>query len=121
MKLRSVRTWTRRNGKQRVVRLYESWRNMNGRVKGSRSRSPEIWLGLPVHWKTFEEFRSWALQAGYCKALNSLDRIDPNKGYHPDNCQWLSCGDNTRRANVGRVEKRLAESTGHDTFEACDY
>ena len=37
-------------------------------------------------WKAFKE---WALSHGYKEGL-TLDRIDVNKGYSPDNCRWVS-------------------------------
>ena len=42
------------------------------------------WLGE----KGFEHFMEWAINNGYNDSL-TLDRIDSNKGYDPDNCRWV--------------------------------
>ena len=49
------------------------------------------WLDDP---STFEE---WALHSGYTDSL-TIDRIESNKDYCPENCQWISLQDNTRKA-----------------------
>lgn len=47
------------------------------------------WLNNP---KSFED---WSLQNGYVNGL-SINRIDANKDYSPDNCEWIEFSENAR-------------------------
>lgn len=49
------------------------------------------WLNNP---KLFEK---WALQNGYKDNL-TIDRMDANKDYCPENCRWITVEENIRRA-----------------------
>lgn len=51
------------------------------------------WLQDP---KTFEQ---WALDNGYKDTL-TIDRIDSNGDYEPQNCRWITLSENTRRAGM---------------------
>lgn len=58
---------------------------------GKGVRICQEWLNNP---KFFEE---WSLQNGYKDNL-TIDRIDENKDYCPENCRWIPFEENVRRA-----------------------
>lgn len=99
--LRTTRTYRCRSGK-RWVRLYRAWLNMHNRVKGLiRSGNGEaIWQGKPIapEWAEFDNFRAWALAAGFSRTRCSLDRKRTAEGYGPGNCRWLTVRQNNMLA-----------------------
>ena len=54
------------------------------------------WLQNP------KEFEEWALLNGYEDYL-TIDRINPEKDYSPQNCRWVTCSENSKWKSTTNV------------------
>lgn len=81
------------------TKLYMAWQNMKARCYRKSSREYDNYGGRGIavcnEWRSsYESFRDWAFSNGYNPNAGhlecTLDRIDVNKGYLPDNCRWIS-------------------------------
>ena len=52
-------------------------------------------------WKTYENFEKWAIENGYVEKL-TIDRIDEDMDYEPDNCQWITFAEQQRKKKCNR-------------------
>jgi hypothetical protein len=103
------------------TKLYFVWDGMRQRCTNPNAARFADYGGRGItvcdEWRRFAPFQAWAIAAGYRDGL-SLDRIDGDKGYSPDNCRWATSVEqrlNRRDTHIlpdGRYACKVAEANG---------
>lgn len=106
------------------TKLYGIWAGMKRRCQNSNTKYYSDYGGRGIQvceeWQDYEPFRTWAVSHGYCEGM-SIERIDVDGNYCPENCKWIPIGEQNRNKRLSiRLQyqgkqytiKEIAQITG---------
>ena len=106
MKEVSKNTLTTHGLSQELPRLYRIWKNMRTRCFNPRTTCYVRYGGRGVtvceDWHGYAAFHEWATTNGYREDL-SIDRINNDGNYEPNNCRWATPKDQARNTSRKRL------------------
>lgn len=87
------------------TRLYNIYMGMRNRCENKNNSSYSHYGGRGIYvcsdWQDFNAFKEWALANGYDDA-KSIERIDVNGNYEPNNCTWIEMREQRHNTRVSR-------------------
>lgn len=89
------------------TKLFRVWNGIKQRCSNPNSNVFK-WYGAKgvkvcEEWKDFSRFYAWATSNGYEDGL-TIDRVDPNGNYEPNNCRWITRSENSKRVIHKKID-----------------
>ena len=104
-------------------RIYRIWEGIRGRCLSDKHHSSKHYygrgIGISSAWDQAEDFRTWALANGYTDKL-TIDRIDIDGNYSPENCEWVTREENSRRQSEDEHKPMTTCYIGNTRFPSIE-
>lgn len=97
---------------RRNEKLYHKYYGMIERCYNPNNKKYYLYGGKGIkicdEWlNDYDTFKNWAYENGYFESCKlSIDRIDSDRDYCPENCRFISISENSARANIGRQKNK---------------
>ena len=92
--------------------LYRSWCGMKQRCLNPNNPKYKRYGGRGIkictEWLDIVGFYNWAIKNGWQEGF-SIDRIDNNGDYCPENCKWVSVSENSRKKATTKIDMITAQ------------
>lgn len=92
---------------QSKTRLFSIWSSMRERCSNKNLKAYKWYGGRGItvcpEWnESFENFKDWSMKNGYSESL-SIDRINNDGNYEPNNCRWVGAKEQARNSRNNHV------------------
>ena len=88
-----------------TTRLYRIWKGIKGRTLNPKHKNYNDYGGRGIticdEWLDVQNFYNWAMANGYSDEL-SIDRIDNDGSYYPENCRWTTKSIQARNTRIAK-------------------
>jgi hypothetical protein len=92
--------------------LYNSWQGMKQRCLNPKNPKYHRYGGRGIticeDWLKIENFSKWALTHGWSEKA-TIDRINNDGNYCPENCRWVSVSENSRKKRTTKIDMITAQ------------
>lgn len=86
---------------------YRTWVGMRQRCSNPNNPKYKRYGGRGIkvcdEWNDIKSFQEWSLSNGW-KEGYSIDRIDNDGDYCPNNCKWVSVSENSRKKSTTKID-----------------
>lgn len=102
-------------------KLYDVWRQMHRRCYDPSAKDFPAWGGRGISvcddWADVVAFCNWAWASGYKYGL-TIERIDNDLSYSPDNCRWIPNSQQAINTRRRRFITALGKTQGLEDWSA---
>lgn len=99
-------------GWQNFKGLKNSWQGMKQRCLNPNNPKYKRYGGRGItiyeDWKDAKKFVEWALKSGWKEGF-TIDRINNDGDYCPENCRWVSVSENSRKKRTTKIDMLTAQ------------